>query len=278
MANKKLSINVQGATIGILSNNEEDFISLTDMAKKFGGDDLIYSWMRNRNTLEFLGIWEQMHNPSFKGLEFETFKKEAGLNNFHLTPQKWIKATQAIGIQSRSGRYNGGTYAHKDLAFEFGSWLSPGFKLYLIKEFQRLKEEESRRLSLDWNLNRTLSKINYRIHTDAIKAHIIPSVVTPQQINFTYANEADVLNVALFGQTAKQWREANPSLDGNLREYASVEQLLVLANIEAMNAEFIRIGMAQCVRLKQLNEIAMNQLKLLTQSKQVKQLVNDVVE
>ncbi len=219
-----------------------------------------------------------MHNPSFKGLEFETFKKEAGLNNFHLTPQKWIKATQAIGIQSRSGRYNGGTYAHKDLAFEFGSWLSPGFKLYLIKEFQRLKEEESRRLSLDWNLNRTLSKINYRIHTDAIKAHIIPSVVTPQQINFTYANEADVLNVALFGKTAKQWREANPSLEGNIREYASVEQLLVLANIEAMNAEFIRMGMAQPVRLKQLNEIAMNQLKSLTQYKPVKQLVNDVAE
>jgi hypothetical protein len=193
------------------------------MAKKFGGDDLIYSWMRNRNTLEFLGIWEQMHNPNFKSLEFETFKKEAGLNNFYLTPQKWIKATQAIGIQSRPGRYNGGTYAHKDLAFEFGSWLSPGFKLYLIKEFQRLKEEESRRFSLDWSLNRILSKINYRIHTDAIKTHIISSVVTPQQVNFTYANETDVLNVALFGKTAKQWREANPSLEGNIREYASVE-------------------------------------------------------
>lgn len=261
--NNKSTINVQGAVISVLSGNDEDFISLTDMAKKFGGDDLIYSWMRNRNILEFLGIWEQMHNPNFKGGEFETFRKEAGLNSFHLTPKKWIVATGAIGLQSRAGRYGGGTYAHKDIAFEFGSWLSPEFKLYLIKEFQRLKEDENRRLSLEWNLNRTLSKLNYRIHTDAIKAHIIPEVVSPEQANFVYASEADVLNVALFSQTAKQWRDANPNKDGNMREFASIEQLLVLANIEAMNAEFIRMGLSQPERLKKLNEIAIVQLRSL---------------
>lgn len=260
---KKITINVQGTDISILSKQAEDFICLTDMAKKFGGDDLIYNWMRNRNTLEFLGIWEQMHNPDFKGVEFETFKKEAGLNSFSLTPKKWISTTQAIGIQSRAGRYGGGTYAHKDLAFEFGSWLSPEFKLYLIKEFQRLKEDENKRLSLGWNLNRALSKLNYRIHTDAIKAHIIPAIVNNEQINFIYASEADLLNVALFGITAKQWREKNPGKEGNMREFATIEQLLVLANIEAMNAEFIRMGLSQAERLKKLNEIAITQLKSL---------------
>lgn len=261
--NKKSTINVQGAAISVLSGNDEDFISLTDMAKKFGGDDLIYSWMRNRNTLEFLGIWEQMHNPDFKGGEFDTFRKEAGLNSFHLTPKKWTNSTGAIGVQSRAGRHGGGTYAHKDIAFEFGSWLSPEFKLYLIKEFQRLKEDENRRLSLEWNLNRTLSKLNYRIHTDAIKAHIIPDVISPEQANFVYASEADVLNVALFSQTAKQWRDANPNKEGNMREFASIEQLLVLANIEAMNAEFIRMGLSQRERLKKSNEIAIMQLRSL---------------
>lgn len=219
--------------------------------------------MRNRNTLEFLGIWEQIHNPNFKGVEFDTFKKEAGLNSFRLTPKKWIEATQAIGIQSRAGRYGGGTYAHRDLAFEFGSWLSPEFKLYLIKEFQRLKEDENRRLSLGWSLNRALSKLNYRIHTDAIKAHLIPAIVNNEQINFIYANEADMLNVALFGITAKKWREINPNKEGNMREFATIEQLLVLANIEAMNAEFIRMGLSQAERLKKLNEIAITQLKSL---------------
>ena len=265
-------MNVQGTAINIISNREEDFICLTDMAKKFGGDDFIYNWMRNRNTLEFLGIWEQMHNPDFKGIEFDTFKKEAGLNSFHLTPKKWINATQAIGIQSRSGRYGGGTYAHKDLAFEFGSWLSPEFKLYLIKEFQRLKEDENERLSLGWNLNRALSKLNYRIHTDAIKVHIIPTIVNSEQINFIYANEADMLNVALFGKTAKQWRKANPDKEGNMREFASIEQLLVLANMEAMNAEFIRIGLSQAERLKKLNEIAITQLKSLINHIKVEKL------
>lgn len=271
---KKSTISVQGTAITILSHKEDDYICLTDMAKRFGGDDLIYSWMRNRNTLEFLGIWEQIHNPDFKGGEFETFKKEAGLNSFHLTPKKWIEATQAIGIQSRSGRYGGGTYAHKDLAFEFGSWLSPEFKLYLIKEFQRLKEDENRRLSLEWNLNRTLSKVNYRIHTDAIKENIIPANITKEQEQFIYANEADVLNVALFGLTAMQWRKANPGNEGNVRDYSTVEQLLVLANLESMNAEFIRMGLPQGERLRKLNAIAIQQLKSLVGNDNLKKLGN----
>lgn len=271
---KKSTISVQGTAITILSHKEDDYICLTDMAKRFGGDDLIYSWMRNRNTLEFLGIWEQIHNPEFKGGEFETFKKEAGLNSFHLTPKKWIEATQAIGIQSRAGRYGGGTYAHKDLAFEFGSWLSPEFKLYLIKEFQRLKEDENRRLSLEWNLNRTLSKVNYRIHTDAIKENIIPANITKEQEQYIYANEADVLNVALFGLTAMQWRKANPGKAGNVRDYSTVEQLLVLANLESMNAEFIRMGLPQGERLRKLNAIAIQQLKSLVGNDNLKKLGN----
>jgi hypothetical protein len=263
---KKTVIEVQGTTIAVLNQNRQDFICLTDMAKKFGDDILIYSWMRNRNTLEFIGVWEQIHNPNFKGLEFETFRNQAGLNSFSLTPRKWIEATNAIGFQSRAGRYGGGTYAHRDIAFEFGSWLSPEFKLYLIKEFQRLKEDENRRLSLAWNLNRTLSKLNYRIHTDAVKAHLIPSEVTPAQAAITYASEADLLNVALFGHTARQWRDANPKLEGNVRDHASIEQLLVLANMEGMNAEFIHMGLAQGERLKRLNQIAIRQMQVLTSS------------
>jgi hypothetical protein len=269
---RKATIEVQGAAITVLSLSEEDYISLTDMAKKFGDDSLIYSWMRNRNTVEFLGIWERIHNPDFKGGEFETFRTQAGLNSFHLTPRKWIEATAAIGIQSRAGRHGGGTFAHKDLAFEFGSWLSPEFKLYLIKEFQRLKDEENRRLSLAWNLNRTLAKLNYRIHTDAIKANLIPATVTPAQAAFTYATEADVLNVALFGRTAKQWRDANPDLEGNMRDHATIEQLLVLANLEGMNAELIHMGLSQGDRLKRLNEIAIRQMQVLTSTPAIKQL------
>jgi hypothetical protein len=227
MKDNKSVITVLNTEVTILSYKEEDYISLTDMAKKFGGDVLIYNWLRNRNTLEFIGIWEQIHNLNFKGLEFETFKKRAGLNSFHLTPKKWIEATNAIGLTSKAGRYGGGTYAHKDIAFEFGSWLSPEFKFYLIKEFQRLKEEENQRLSLGWNLNRTLAKINYRIHTDAIKTHIIPNIVTKEQKSLVYSSEADILNMALFGTTAKEWRDKNPGKDGNIRDYASVEQLLV---------------------------------------------------
>lgn len=273
MKDTKSKIEVQGFEINIVSKNEDDFISLTDMANKFGGDDLIYSWMRNRNTLEFLGIWEQINNINFKGGEFETFKKEAGLNSFHLTPRKWIETTNAIGIYSKSGRYGGGTFAHKDLAFEFGSWLSPEFKLYLIKEFQRLKDDENSRLSLSWNLNRTLSKLNYKIHTDAIKENIIPNTISKEQANFVYASEADVLNVALFGKTAKQWRDENKNLEGNIRDYAAIEQLLVLANIESMNAEFIRMNLTQKERLIKLNQIAVIQLKSITNSEHIQKLI-----
>ena len=219
--------------------------------------------IRTRTTLEFLGTWERIYNPNFNVVEFDHFKTQAGLPSFVLSPSLWVEKTNAIGIFSKAGRY-GGTYAHKDIAFEFGMWISPEFKIYLIKEFQRLKEDESRRLSLAWNLNRTLSKLNYRIHTDAVKQHLIPPAVTPAQAAITYATEADLLNVALFGHTAKQWRDANPKLEGNVRDYAGVEQLLVLANMEGMNAEFIHMGLPQGERLKRLNQIAIRQMQVLT--------------
>jgi hypothetical protein len=206
---KNKTITVKGSEITIIAQNNEDYISLTDMVRAFGDETMIYSWMRNRNTLEFIGIWEELNNPDFKGNEFVTFKSMAGLNSFNLTPRKWIDATNAIGIISKAGRYGGGTFAHRDIAFEFGSWLSPEFKLYLIKEFQRLKEDENDRLKLEWNLQRTLSKINYRIHTDAIKEQLIPQAITKTQTGMVYASEADMLNMALFGITAKQWRDAN---------------------------------------------------------------------
>jgi hypothetical protein len=221
--------------------------------------------LRNRNTIEFPGVWERLNNPDFKPVEFDGFRKQAGLNSFVLTAKRWIEATRAVGLISKSGRY-GGTYAHKDIAFEFASWVSVEFRLYLIKEFQRLKDDENRRLSLAWNLNRTLSKLNYRIHTDAVKARLIPSEVTPVQAAITYATEADLLNVALFGHTAKQWRDTNPTLDGNVRDYAGIEQLLVLANLESMNAEFIHMGLSQSDRLKRLNQIAIRQMQVLTSS------------
>ena len=247
----------------MVSDDRGDFISLTDMARAFGDDGLIYSWMRNRNTVEFLGIWESIHNPEFKGGEFETFRLEAGLNSFHLTPRKWIEATGAIGIYSQAGRYGGGTFAHRDIAFEFGSWLSPEFKLYLIKEFQRLKDAEAERLSLEWNLNRSLSKLNYRIHTDAIKAHLIPPTLTKAQEGVVYANEADLLNVAMFGTTAKEWKDSNPEADGNMRDHASIPQLLVLANLESLNAHWVREGLPQEERLRRLRAAAVQQLKSL---------------
>jgi hypothetical protein len=269
---KRASIEVQGTAIAILSRDNKDFISLTDMAKKFGDDVLIYSWMRNRNTLEFIGIWEKIHNPDFKGLEFETFRNQAGLNSFSLTPRKWIEATGAIGFQSRAGRYGGGTYAHKDIAFEFGSWLSPEFKLYLIKEFQRLKDEENDRLKLEWNLQRTLAKINYRIHTDAIKETLIPATVTKAQASLTYASEADLLNVALFGQTAKEWRDAHPDAEGNIRDHAPLEQLVVLTNLESLNSVLIRQGLPAPERLLKLNEIAITQMRTLLSDTNLKRL------
>lgn len=264
---------VQGTKISLLLRpNNNDYISLTDMAKKFGDDVLIYQWMRNRNTVEFLGIWERMHNPDFKGIEFETFKKQAGMNSFSLTPKKWAKATNAIGVFSKAGRYGGGTYAHMDIAFEFGSWLSAEFKLYLIKEFQRLKIEENERLALGWDIKRTLTKINYRIHTDSIKAHLIPSRVSKTQANIIYANEADLLNVALFGTTAKNWRNKNPNKDGNVRDYADVSQLVCLANLETLNAEFIRQKISANERLLRLNEIAIIQMQSLLSNSEVKKL------
>ena len=271
---RKRSIDVKGTAVTVLSQASDDYISLTDIAKHKEPDrsDLvIQNWMRNRNTIEFLGVWERLNNAHFKPLEFEGFRNRAGLNSFVLTPRQWIDTTHASGLISKSGRY-GGTYAHRDIAFEFASWISVEFKLYLIKEFQRLKDDESQRLSLAWNLNRTLSKLNYRIHTDAIKAHLIPATVTPAQAAVTYASEADLLNVALFGQTARQWRDANPKLEGNMREYAGVEQLLVLANIEGMNAELIHMGLAQGERLTRLNAIAIRQMQVLTGAVAIKQL------
>ena len=254
----------EGHPITILTKGREDYVSLTDMVRNFeGGGALIEQWLKNKDTVLFLGVWERLYNPDFNSLEFEGIRSEAGRNSFFLSAKKWIDATGAKGLIAQAGRY-GGTFAHKDIAFEFGSWLSPEFKLYLIREFQRLKDDENRRLSLAWNLNRTLSKLNYRIHTDAIQEHIIPAEVTPAQAAVDYASEADVLNVALFGKTAKQWRQANPTLKGNMREYATVEQLLVLANIEGMNAEFIHLGIPQGERLRRLNEIAIRQLRTLT--------------
>jgi hypothetical protein len=224
---KSKKITVKGSEVTIIEYLDTDYLSLTDMVKGFGDDTMIYSWMRNRNTLEFIGIWEEINNPDFKGNEFVTFKSQAGLNSFNLTPRKWIDATNAIGIISKAGRYGGGTFAHKDIAFEFGSWLSPGFKIYLIKEFQRLKEDENDRLKLNWNLQRTLAKINYHIQTDAIKESLIPKEISKLEASFVYANEADLLNMALFGKTAADWRHEHPELEGNIRDYATIEQLVV---------------------------------------------------
>src|ERR1035438_1475671 len=261
---KKTIIEVQGTAIAILSKEHGDYISLTDMVRNFeGGSALIEQWLKNKDTVLFLGVWEHIHNPDFNSLEFEGIRNEAGRNSFFLSAKAWIDRTRAKGLIASAGRY-GGTYAHADIAFEFGSWLSPEFKLYLIKEFQRLKDDENRRPSLAWNLNRTLSKLNYHIHTDAVKAHLIPPEITPAQAAITYATEADLLNVALFCHTAPQWRDANPKLEDNMREYASIEQLLVLANIEGMNAEFIQMPLPQNDRLKRLNAIAIRQMQSLT--------------
>ena len=268
---KSTNIEVHGTTVAILSGTDGDYISLTDMLKAKDGEFFISDWLRNRNTVEFLGIWETVFNPRFNYGEFATIKSQAGLNSYKISVKEWVEKTNAIGLKATAGRY-GGTFAHPDIAFEFGMWISPEFKIYLVKEFRRLKEDENRRLSLAWNLNRTLSKLNYRIHTDAIKAHLIPPEVTPAQAAITYATEADVLNVALFGQTAKQWRDANPRLDGNMRDHATIEQLLVLANIEGMNAEFIHMALPQGDRLKRLNQIAIRQMQVLTANDATRQL------
>lgn len=269
---KNKKVEVQGAEISIIEKDQEDYISLSDMVKNFdGGSALIEQWLRNKDTIEFLGIWERINNPDFKTPEFEGIRNEAGTNRFYLSVKKWVSATNAFGIFAKSGRY-GGTYAQKDIAFEFGSWLSPEFKLYLIKEFQRLKTEEQVKLSSEWNLHRTLAKVNYRIHTDAIKEHIIPPKVTKKQQGLIYASEADLLNMAMFGMTAKTWRKQNPNKDGNIRDHSTLEQLLVLANIESLNAEFIRMGLQSGERLKKLNTTAIRQMKSLASSKPVKQI------
>ena len=269
---KNKTINVKGKEIAILEYLNNDYISLTDMVKGFGDDTMIYSWMRNRNTVEFIGIWEEINNSHFKGNEFVTFKNQAGLNSFNLTPRKWIESTNAIGIISKSGRYGGGTFAHKDIAFEFGSWLSPAFKLYLITEFQRLKEAESKQLNLEWNFQRTLAKINYHIHTDAIKETLIPATLTAKQKSMVYADEADLLNVALFGKTAKQWRDDNKKQKGNIRDFATIEQLVVLSNLESINALLIKQDINQQHRLIKLNETAISQMKSLLNNRQIKNL------
>jgi hypothetical protein len=260
---KNRSINVKGTDVTIVDRYEQDYISLTDMVKNFdGGSALIEQWLKNKDTVLFLGVWEQLNNPIFNSPEFEGIKKEAGRNSFFLSAKKWIQATGAIGLYAKAGRY-GGTYAHKDIAFELGSWLSPEFKLYLIKEFQRLKDEESRSQSLQWSVQRTLAKINYKIHTDAIKERLIPPLLTESQTRIIYASEADLLNVALFGLTAAQWREINPQLSGNIRDAATIEQLVVLSNLESINAMLIHQGLSSSKRLEQLNAMAITQIRSL---------------
>jgi hypothetical protein len=265
MANTKTII-IKGSEIKLLSHNNSDYISLTDMAKSADGNEqLVYNWMRTKFTIEFLGIWESVQNPKFKPLEFERFKNEAGSNTFLMTPKKWIDSTDAIGIVSKSGRYGGGTYAHEDIALEFGTWLSAAFKIYLIQEVQRLKKEEQAAKGLKWDLRRELAKINYTIHTDAVKGYLVPPrLLNTQMEGSVYANEADMLNLALFGKTAREWKANMPDAEGNMRDNATAEQLLVLANLENLNAEFIKQGLKAEDRLQRLNEIAIYQMKLLT--------------
>jgi len=265
-------IDVQGKEISIISRERQDYLSVTDIAKYRNSDapaDIVKNWMRNRSTIEFLGLWEQLNNADFKLVEFDQFRNEAGANHFVLSPQRWIESTHAIGLISKSGRY-GGTFAHKDIAFEFASWISPQFKLYLIKEFQRLKDEEFKQLG--WDIRRNLAKINYRIHTDAIKENLIPPELSARQVNLVYATEADVLNMALFGMTAKDWRNKNPGRKGNIRDDADMSQLVCLSNLENLNALFIHENVPQAERLRKLNRIAIHQMKLLTDAPSIKRL------
>ena len=269
---KKNTIEVQGTYISILSQAGGDYISLTDMVRNFdGGGALIEQWLKSKDTVLFLGVWEQINNPDFNSLEFEGIRNEAGRNSFFMSAKKWIELTGAQGLVASAGRY-GGTYAHKGIDFEFGSWLSPEFKLYLIKEFQRLKDSENDRLKLQWNLQRTLAKVNYRIHTDAIKETLLPAAITKAQAAIVYANEADMLNVALFGRTAKQWRDENPDAEGNIRDQATLEQLVVLSNLESLNSVLIRQELPQPERLLKLNQIAITQMRSLLTSTSMKRL------
>ncbi len=265
----------KGIKVYTFQQNDVDYISLTDIARykdKQRTEYVVQNWMRNRDTIEFLGIWEHLYNPNFKHIEFDVFKNQAGANSFSLTPKHWIQSVNAIGLINKAGRYGGGTFAHKDIAFEFASWISAEFKLYLIKEFQRLKTEEDNRLSLGWNVKRQLTKVNYRIHTDSIKENLIPRSVTNNQARIIYASEADILNMALFGKTAQDWREENKGKEGNIRDYCDVIQLVVLANLEGINAELIRQGLSQPERLIKLNEIAISQMKSLLGSPSLKRL------
>ena len=265
----KDKIHAQGIDISIYTNDfKNEYISLTDIAKYRNVEDpryVIQNWMRNRNTIEFLGVWEELHNPDFNRVQFDAVKSEAGLNRFIMTPKRWIEEMNAIGITSKPGRYDGGTYAHSDIAMAFATWISPEFQLYIMKDYRRLKADENSRLSLNWNLNREIARLNYRIHTDAIKENLIPSDLTSAQISYTYASEADLLNTALFGMTAKQWREANPDKKGNIRDYATLNQLLVLANAESYNSALINEGKSQGERLVMLRNAIVNQLKAIEQ-------------
>ena len=265
--NNKLMVN--GAEISVTTIDDKDYISLTDMLKAKDGDFFISDWLRNRNTVEFLGIWEQIHNPDFNYGGFAIIRSQAGLNSYKLSVKEWVEKTNAIGLKARAGRY-GGTYAYKDIAFEFGMWISPEFKIYLIKEFERLKEQEQQLLG--WDIKRNLAKINYRIHTDAIKENLIPPEMSARQMSLVYASEADVLNMALFGKTAKQWRDENPGLKGNIRDYANVSQLVCLSNLENLNAVFIGDGLSQAERLAKLNAIAIQQMRVLTEDHRILRL------
>jgi KilA-N domain len=262
MAKINKTIQVLGSEIAITSQGGQDYISLTDMLKAKDGDFFISDWLRNRNTVEFLGIWESIYNPIFNYGEFATIKSNAGLNSYKLSVKEWVEKTNAIGLKAQTGRY-GGTYAHKDIAFEFGMWISAEFKIYLIKEFQRLKDEEARKTSLEWSLQRTLAKVNYKIHTDAIREHLLPPQLTPAQMSQVYASEADLLNVSLFGCTAAQWRQQNPALVGNMRDHATLEQLIVLSNLESIHSVLIQQGLDPSHRLRQLNDIAIAQMRSL---------------
>ncbi|PKP55551.1 MAG: DNA-binding protein [Candidatus Altiarchaeales archaeon HGW-Altiarchaeales-1] len=262
-------ISVKGTEISVISVEDEDYISITDMLKAKDGDFFISDWLRNRNTVEFLGVWEKIYDPDFNYGEYAIIRSKSGLNNYKISVKEWVEKTNAIGLKATAGRY-GGTYAHKDIAFEFGMWISAEFKIYLIKEFQRLKEQEHEQFG--WDIKRNLAKINYKIHTDAIKENLIPKELTRQQINQIYANEADILNMALFGMTAKEWRDLNPNQKGNIRDYANVSQLVCLSNLENLNALFVNENLSQDKRLIKLNQIAIQQMKLLTENMTLKKL------
>jgi len=271
---KNKKIDVQGTSVSLFTDDRKDFISLTDIARYRDADRsdyILQNWMRNRSTIEFIGLWELFNNPDFNSIEFDGIKNMSGSNSFSLTPKRWIETTNAKGIVSKAGRY-GGTFAHRDIAFEFASWLSAEFKFYLIKEYQRLKEDETDRLQLEWSFQRTLAKVNYHIHTDAIKENLIPDNLNKFQISYVYASEADVLNMALFSKTAKQWRDENTHTKGNIRDDATIEQLVVLSNLESLNAVLIQQGLSQSERLKQLNNIAITQMKSLVKSKKINRL------